>query len=130
METFVREKPSYRFRFPIRLLLEDDSKCRHRSPSPVATSGNIMPQQRNPIRSFRFSGCAHAGFSEVITSYKSMNAGCTHEKHDSVVFRLSRARERERGTSDLSSPIGRCVRVEGQRPPQPTREQFYQLFIK
>ncbi|GBP41709.1 hypothetical protein EVAR_24069_1 [Eumeta japonica] len=45
------------FRFPIRLLLEDDSKCRHRSPSPVATSGNIMPQQRNPIRSFRFSGC-------------------------------------------------------------------------
>ncbi|GBP33258.1 hypothetical protein EVAR_5213_1 [Eumeta japonica] len=38
------------------------------------------------------------GFFDVITSYKLMNAGCTHEK-----FRVSQACERERGTSDLSS---------------------------
>ncbi|GBP82463.1 hypothetical protein EVAR_99463_1 [Eumeta japonica] len=38
---------------------------------------------------------------DVITSYKSMNAGCTHQKARLIVtFCLSRACKRERGTSD------------------------------
>ncbi|GBP86952.1 hypothetical protein EVAR_62796_1 [Eumeta japonica] len=43
-------------------------------------------------------------FIDLIISYKSMNTGYTHERARLIVaFRLSRACERERETSDLSS---------------------------